>query len=81
MLNSTTKATPIATPPSQHLPQSFFARLAEQVAPELIGCLLVKHQPDGELLRLARSWKKRRIPRRAATPAYLSCYELADPAG
>ena len=27
---------------SQHLPQSFFARPAEQVAPELIGCLLVK---------------------------------------
>ena len=32
------------------LPQSFFARPAEQVAPELIGCLLVKRQPDGELL-------------------------------
>ena len=25
-------------------PQSFFARSAEQVAPELIGCLLVKHK-------------------------------------
>jgi 3-methyladenine DNA glycosylase Mpg len=35
---------------SQHLPQSFFARPAEQVAPELIGCLLVKHQASGELL-------------------------------
>jgi len=44
------KATPIATTPSQHLPQSFFARPAEQVAPELIGCLLVKRQPSGELL-------------------------------
>ena len=36
-------------PPSQH-PQSFLARPAEQVAPELIGCLLVKRQADGELL-------------------------------
>ena len=44
------RATPIATTPSQHLPQSFFARPAEQVAPELIGCLLVKRQADGELL-------------------------------
>jgi len=44
------KATPIATTPSQSLPQSFFARPAEQVAPELIGCLLVKRQPSGELL-------------------------------
>jgi DNA-3-methyladenine glycosylase len=31
------------------LPTSFFARPAEQVAPDLIGCLLVKRQPDGEL--------------------------------
>ena len=47
------KATPIATTTtllSQHLPQSFFARPAEVVAPELIGCLLVKRQVDGELL-------------------------------
>ena len=36
------KATPIATTHSQHLPQSFFARPAEVVAPELIACLLVK---------------------------------------
>jgi DNA-3-methyladenine glycosylase len=43
-------ATPIATTLSQHLPQSFFCRPAEQVAPELIGCLLVKCQADGELL-------------------------------
>ena len=32
------------------LPKAFFARPAEQVAPELIGCLLVKRQPTGELL-------------------------------
>jgi len=43
-------AAPIA---SNHLPalsQSFFARPAEEVAPDLIGCLLVKRQPDGDLL-------------------------------
>ena len=45
-----TEATRIATTPSQHLPQSFFARPAELVAPDLIGCLLVKRQADGELL-------------------------------
>jgi len=45
-----TKVTPIATTPSQHLPQSFFASPAEVVAPELIGCLLVKRQEGGELL-------------------------------
>jgi len=28
----------------------FFARPAEVVAPELIGCLLLKRQPTGELL-------------------------------
>ena len=44
------QATPIATTTSQHLPQSFFVRPAEQVAPDLIGCLLVKRQPSGELL-------------------------------
>jgi DNA-3-methyladenine glycosylase len=47
------QATPIATTTSQHLPalpQSFFCRPAEQVAPELIGCLLVKRQASGELL-------------------------------
>ena len=32
------------------LSPSFFARPAEVVAPELIGCLLVKRQADGELL-------------------------------
>ncbi|MBM5803441.1 MAG: DNA-3-methyladenine glycosylase [Cyanobacteria bacterium K_DeepCast_35m_m2_155] len=40
----------MATTPSQHLPQSFFARPAEVVAPELIGCRLVKRQAGGELL-------------------------------
>ena len=35
---------------TQALPCSFFARPAEQVAPDLIGCLLAKRQPDGELL-------------------------------
>jgi DNA-3-methyladenine glycosylase len=44
------KATPIATTLSQHLPHSFFCRPAKQVVPELIGCLLVKCQADGELL-------------------------------
>jgi len=44
------QATPVAPTLSQHLPQSFFARPAELVAPELIGCLLVKRQPNGELL-------------------------------
>ena len=32
------------------LPQSFFSSPAEQVAPDLIGCLLVKRQPSGALL-------------------------------
>ena len=32
------------------LPRGFFCRPAEQVAPELIGCLLVKRQPGGALL-------------------------------
>ena len=47
-------ATPIATQPitqdPRALTQSFFARPAEIVAPELIGCLLVKRQEGGELL-------------------------------
>jgi DNA-3-methyladenine glycosylase len=33
------------------LPRAFFARPAEEVAPELVGCLLVKRQAGGELLR------------------------------
>ena len=44
------RATPIASTLFQALPQPFFARPAEQVAPELIGCLLVKRQADGALL-------------------------------
>ena len=32
------------------LPRSFFSRPAEVVAPESIGCLLVKRQANGELL-------------------------------
>lgn len=44
------QATPIAANPLPVLPQSFFARPAEQFAPELIGCLLMKRQEDGELL-------------------------------
>ena len=32
------------------LSPAFFARAAEQVAPDLVGCLLVKRQPSGELL-------------------------------
>ena len=46
-------ATPIATTTTNDfpaLPQPFFARPAEVVAPDLIGCLLVKRQPDGEQL-------------------------------
>lgn len=41
---------PIATHAFPVLPQAFFARPAEVVAPELIGCLLVKRQADDELL-------------------------------
>ena len=44
------QATPIATTLPQHLPKNFFARPADQVAPALIGCLLVKRQAEGELL-------------------------------
>ena len=44
------RATPIATPLSQSLSYAFFCRPAEVVAPDLIGCLLVKRQADGELL-------------------------------
>jgi len=46
-------ATPIATTPIQDLPalpRTFFCRPAEKVAPELVGCLLVKRQLSGELL-------------------------------
>ena len=47
---TSSKATPIATPLSQPLSHAFFARPAAVVAPDLIGCLLVKRQPDGDLL-------------------------------
>ncbi len=33
------------------LPLSFFARPAEVVAPDLVGCRLVKRQTDGSLPR------------------------------
>ena len=49
-LPPSTQATPIATKALPVLPQSFFARPAEQVAPDLIGCRLVKRQPSGALL-------------------------------
>jgi DNA-3-methyladenine glycosylase len=49
-LGYTSKQPDLATTLPQHLPESFFARPAEQVAPELIGCLLVQRQTDGELL-------------------------------
>ena len=49
-----TAATPLATQPiAKHfpaLPHAFFCRPAEVVAPELIGCRLVKRQADGSLL-------------------------------
>ncbi|MEO1002219.1 MAG: DNA-3-methyladenine glycosylase [Cyanobacteria bacterium J06638_7] len=32
------------------LPEAFFARAAEQVAPDLVGCLLVRRRPDGSRL-------------------------------
>lgn len=35
---------------SDPLPAAFFRRPADVVAPELIGCLLLKRQPDGGLL-------------------------------
>ena len=48
------KATPIATPSIAKdfpaLPHAFFCRPAQVVAPELIGCRLVKRQTDGSLL-------------------------------
>jgi 3-methyladenine DNA glycosylase Mpg len=47
------EATAVATTTSQDLPdlrQTFFARPAKVVATDLFGCLLVKRQPNGELL-------------------------------
>ena len=49
----TKAATPIATTPIQDfsaLPRSFFARPAQLVATNLIGCRLVKRQASGDLL-------------------------------
>ena len=47
------QAIPIATKPITTdfpaLPHAFFCRPAEVVAPELIGCRLVKRQADGSL--------------------------------
>jgi len=43
-------ATPIAADHPPALSRSFFVRPCELVAPDLIGCLLVKRQPSGELL-------------------------------
>ena len=47
------RPSPIATKPFQPptaLPPEFFCRPAQEVAPELIGCLLLKRQVGGELL-------------------------------
>jgi DNA-3-methyladenine glycosylase len=44
------KFSSLAATAIQYLPQSFFCRPAEVVAPELIGGLLVKRQAGGELL-------------------------------
>jgi DNA-3-methyladenine glycosylase len=47
------QASPMATIPFQPptaLPPEFFCRPAQEVAPELIGCLLLKRQAGGELL-------------------------------
>ena len=49
------KATPVVTKSIQDhpaLPQSFFARPAEVVAPVLIGCPLVHRQPNGVFLKV-----------------------------
>ena len=46
-------ATPIATTLTQNLPVlplAFLSRRGQEVASELIGCLLVKRQADGEQL-------------------------------
>ena len=44
------QATPKAIDDLPALPHSFFARPAELVALDLIGCLLVKRQPSGDLV-------------------------------
>ena len=45
------KFTPIATSPLSNSLQFFFARPAELVAPDLIGCLLVSRHASGELVQ------------------------------
>jgi len=47
-LSRTDRYSPVVAP-AQHLPQSFFASPAEQVAPERIGCLMVKNLSVGEM--------------------------------
>jgi len=51
---------------SSDLPRSFFARDAETVARELLGCLLVRRLPDGD-----------RICRIVETEAYVGAHDLA----
>ena len=41
---------PITSSVCSAIPRPFFARPAEEVAPDLLGCLLVKRQAGGELL-------------------------------
>ena len=43
--------TPAASSASSLLPKDFFARPAECVAPDLLGCWLVRRWPDGQELR------------------------------
>ena len=43
-------AAPLTAEHPAALPPSFFARPAEVVAPELVGCRLMQRQPSGELL-------------------------------
>lgn len=49
---SLASAPALSSPPpiTAALPASFFARPAERVAPELVGCLLLRQRPAGELL-------------------------------
>ncbi|MFL5312628.1 MAG: DNA-3-methyladenine glycosylase, partial [Myxococcales bacterium] len=53
-------------PPLAPLPRSFFARNALAVAPDLVGCVLVRRSPDG--LRAGRI---------VETEAYVGEYDLA----
>jgi len=51
---------------SSDLPRSFFARDAETVARELLGCLLVRRSPEGD-----------KICRVVETEAYVGAHDLA----